>query len=203
MIRKLALALGAAIAAIVVFERVRPMPCPYALRWMVEVPRPGLTPAAVIDALAPRQGEAILEVGPGTGYHSIAVARELEPGGTLHAFDVQQQMLDALMRRAGREGVTNVEPLRGDARELPYGDASLDGAFLQTVLGEIPDGDVALRELHRVIRPGGRLVVGEIVADPHFVRASKLRRRAEAAGFRFERRRGPAISFQAVFTRAG
>ena len=201
MIRKLALALGGALAAIVIFERAKPMPCPYALRWMVEVPRPWLTPAAVIDAMEPQPGEAILELGAGSGYHSPAVARALEPGGTLHAFDIQQQMLDALMRRAAREGVGNIEPRQGDARELPYDDGSFDAAFLQTVLGEIPDGDAALRELHRVIRPGGRLVVGEIVADPHFVRESTLRARAEAAGFRFVRRHGPALAYQARFER--
>jgi ubiquinone/menaquinone biosynthesis C-methylase UbiE len=114
---------------------------------------------------------------------------------------VQQDMLDALMLRASREGVANVEPRQGDARRLPYDDATLDGAFLVTVLGEIPEGDVALRELHRVLRPGARLVIGEILFDPHFVRPSTLRRRAEAAGFRFDRRRGPAVAFQSVFMR--
>jgi ubiquinone/menaquinone biosynthesis C-methylase UbiE len=201
VIRKLGLATGAAIAAVVISQRVKPMPCPYALRWMVEVPRPWLTPAAVIDALEPRPGESILELGAGTGYHSIAVARALEPNGTLHAFDIQQDMLDAVMRRAAREGVANIEPRQGDARELPYGDGSFDAAYLETVLGEIPDEDAALRELHRVIRPGGRLVVGEIVADPHFVRESTLRARADAAGFHFTRRRGPALAYQAVFAR--
>src|SRR5437870_2451962 len=105
------------------------MPCPYALRWMLEIPRPYLTRADVLDALAPRPGEAVLEVGPGNGYHSLAVARELEPGGTLHAFDVQQKMLDALMSRAGSEGVGNIAPRQGDATELPYDDGSFDAAF--------------------------------------------------------------------------
>jgi ubiquinone/menaquinone biosynthesis C-methylase UbiE len=187
--------------AFVISERVRPVPCPYAQRWVLEVPRPFLTRGDIVDALAPKPGEAILEIGPGPGYHSLAVARELEPGGTLHAFDVQQDMLDALALRASREGVSNVEPRQGDARKLPYDDAKFDGAFLVTVLGEIPDGDVALRELHRVLRPGARLVVGEILLDPHFVRASTLRRRAEGAGFRFERRRGPAAAYQSVFRR--
>jgi len=200
--RKLAIAAGGIGAlAFVISERVRPAPCPYAQRWLLEVPRPFLSRADVVEVLAPKPGEAIIEIGPGPGYHSLAVARELEPGGTLHAFDVQQDMLDALMERASREGVANVEPRQGDARELPYDDASIDGALLVTVLGEIPDGDAALRELHRVLRPGARLVVGEILLDPHFVRPSALRRRAEAAGFRFDRRRGPAVAFQSVFVR--
>jgi ubiquinone/menaquinone biosynthesis C-methylase UbiE len=200
--RKLAVAAGGITAAVVVSQRVKPMPCPYSQRWMLEIPRPYLEPDSLLDALRPEPGEDVLELGPGVGHHSLAVARELELGGTLHVCDLQQKMLDELMRRAAREGVTNVEPRQGDARELPYDEGSFDAAFLITVLGEIPDQDAALRDLHRVIRPGGRLVIGEILFDPHFVRFSSLRRRAEAAGFRFERRRGPAISFLAVFTRS-
>ena len=60
----------------------------------------------------------------------------------------------------------NLELRQGDATSLPYEDASFDGAFLVTVLGEIPDQEKALRELRRVLRPGGRVVFGETVARP-------------------------------------
>src|SRR5207247_4408865 len=106
------------------------MPCPYALRWMLEIPRPYLTRADVLDALAPRPGEAVLEVGPGNGYHSLPVARELEPGGPLHAFDVQPKMLDALMSRPGSEGDGSIAARHGGETELPYHDGSFDAAFL-------------------------------------------------------------------------
>lgn len=142
-------------------------------------------------------------MGPGPGYQSFAVAEQLAPGGTLHAFDIQQKMLDALMRRAAKRGIENIVPKEGDARELSYSDCSFDAAFLITVLGEIPDQAAALRELSRVIRPGGRLVVGETgLLDPHFVRPAALRRRAEAASFLFQRRFGPRLSYLAVLQRA-
>jgi SAM-dependent methyltransferase len=69
------------------------------------------------------------------------------------------------------------------------------------VLGEIPDQDAALRELARVLRPDGRLVVGESLAsgDPHAVTFGKLRERAESAGFGLERRRGGPLAFFASF----
>ena len=70
------------------------------------------------------------------------------------------------MRRADEAGLTSVVPGQGDARELPYGDATFDGAYLTAVLGEIPDQGVALRELARVVKPVGRLVVGELFGDP-------------------------------------
>jgi ubiquinone/menaquinone biosynthesis C-methylase UbiE len=62
-----------------------------------------------------------------------------------------------------------------------------------TVLGEIPDQEAALRELGRVVRPGGRIVVGELFGDPHMVTHSALVKRAAAAGLSVERKLGGAL----------
>jgi ubiquinone/menaquinone biosynthesis C-methylase UbiE len=105
------------------------------------------------------------------------------------------------MRAAGEAGVTNIVPREGDARSLPYQDESFDAAFLVAVLGEIPGQDAALGELRRVVRPAGRIVVGELFGDPHMVRAGALARRAAAAGLRIERRVGPPFGFFAVLGR--
>lgn len=116
------------------------------------------------------------------------------------AFDLQQEMLDALDESARRRGVANLEPRQGDATALPYEDATFDGAFLVTVLGEISDQVAALRELRRVLRPGGRVVFGETLLDPHLVPLRSLRRRCDAAGLRFERVVGVApLGFYACF----
>jgi ubiquinone/menaquinone biosynthesis C-methylase UbiE len=96
----------------------------------------------------------------------------------------------------------NIRPRLGDAQALPYDDATFDAAYLVTVLGEIADQDAALRELRRVLRPNGRLVVGELFGDPHMVGERSLRRRATAAGLRFERRIGPRWGYFAVLRRA-
>lgn len=199
---KALIAAGVAMVAALISQRVKPLPCPYSARWLLAVPRPYLTAEALRRILKPSPGERLLEVGPGTGYHSLPVAGWLQPGGTLEVLDVQQDMLDDLMRHARERGIENVTPRQGDAHRLPYPDACFDSAYLVTVLGEIPDQDAALRELHRVLRPGGRLVVGEIPPlDPHFVRFAVLRRRAEAAGFRFHVRQGPRLAFLAAFDR--
>jgi ubiquinone/menaquinone biosynthesis C-methylase UbiE len=107
--------------------------------------------------------------------------------------DVQQEMLDHTMRRAAEQGIANISPVRADARALPFEDDSFDGAYLVTVLGEIPDQDAALRELRRVVRPGGRIVVGELFGDPHMVTHSALAQRAGDAGLRVERKLGGAL----------
>jgi ubiquinone/menaquinone biosynthesis C-methylase UbiE len=185
--RRLALAGGAAIAAAALWWRLNPSACPYSQRFWVEAPHPFITRARLREALEPRAGERLLEVGPGTGYYTLAVAGWLAPSGRLDILDVQQEMVDHTMRRAREEGVTGIEPACADARELPYPDATFDGAFLVTVLGEVPDRDAALRELRRVVRAGGRVVVGELFGDPHMVTRSALRRSAEAAGLRVDR----------------
>ncbi len=138
-------------------------------------------------------------MGPGTGYYSLDVAESLLPDGRLEIFDLQQEMLNHTMRRVRERGVENVVPAQGDARDLPYDDASVDAAYLVTVLGEIPDQGAALGELVRVLKPGGRLVVGELFGDPHWVSPAKLRQRAEAAGLRFAERAGSPLGYFARF----
>src|SRR3954466_8190391 len=189
---------GLVLGAAAFWWRRHPSACPYGQRFWVEAPHPFITRSRLLSALAPQPGETVLEVGPGTGYYTLDVARTC---GTLHIFDLQQEMLDHTMRRAVDAGLANVVPRRGDARSLPYPDASFDAAYLVTVLGEIPDQDAALRELARVLRPGGRLVVGESAAagDPHAVMLRTLRRRTESAGFTLERRVGGALAYFASF----
>jgi SAM-dependent methyltransferase len=87
----------------------------------------------------------------------------------------------------------------GNGASLPYPEDDFDAAFLVTVLGEIPDPKAALRELRRVLKPTGRLVVGEIFFDPDFSRLGWLVKQAEAAGLRFERRSGPRSAYLARF----
>jgi len=197
MLTTTGLAAGATAAA-AVWWRANPSACPYNQRFWVQAPHPFITRARLREALAPQPGETLLEIGPGTGYYSLPVAEWLAPGGTLHVLDVQQEMLEHTLRRATDRALRNVVPTHGDARELPYADASVDGAYLVTVLGEVPDQDAALAELRRVVRPGGRVVVGELVGDPHVVLPAALRERAERAGLSWERRVGPPVGYFGV-----
>ena len=179
-----------------------PGPMPYVLRWTLALPRGNLSPAHLERLLAPRSGERMLEIGPGTGIYSIPIAKALGQDGSLDVLDVQQEMLDEVAARARAAGVGNVTATRGDARTLPYPDGTFDAAYLVTVLGEIPDEAGALRELRRVLKPEGRLVVGEVAIDPDFVRLGPLRERTAAAGFAFDRRQGNALSYLARFRAA-
>jgi protein-L-isoaspartate O-methyltransferase len=175
--------------------RKNPSACPYSQRFWIAAPHLLITRERLREALEPQPGERVLEVGPGTGYYTVDLARWLGPQGQLDIFDIQQEMLDHTTRRVAEAGLANVLPRHGDARSLSYENASFDAAVLITVLGEVPDQDAALRELRRVLKPGGHLIVGEIAADPHFVTPGSVRARGEAAGFRFERRHGPPFGY--------
>src|SRR3712207_3737048 len=190
---------GAGLLTYVVRQRKDPSACPYSLRFSLELPHPFVTRSKLREILSPEPDQRVLEVGPGTGYYSPHVARWLEPDGTLEVLDIQQEMLDHTMRRAHALGVSNIVPTRGDAQTLPYPDGRFDAAYLVATLGEVPDKGRALRELRRVLEPGGRLVVGEGQPDPHMVSLGKLRMLADVAGLSYERSVGGRLGYLASF----
>jgi ubiquinone/menaquinone biosynthesis C-methylase UbiE len=190
VIRRLAAAATAATVGVAFWWRKNPSACPYSQRFWVEAPHPFITRARLREILEPQPGERLLEVGPGTGYYALPVAEWLEPGGRLDVLDVQQEMLDHTVERAGEQNIGNIVPTLADARSLPFGDDTFDAAYLITVLGEIPDQGAALRELRRVVKPAGRIVVGELFGDPHMVSHTTLRNRAAASGLRVDHKLG-------------
>jgi ubiquinone/menaquinone biosynthesis C-methylase UbiE len=108
-------------------------------------------------------------------------------------------MLDHTMRRALALGVSNIVPTRGDAQMLPYPDGHFDAAYLVATLGEVPDKGRALRELRRVLKRDGRLVVGEVLLDPHRVSFEELRRLTDAGCLNHWRTLKASLGYFAAF----
>jgi protein-L-isoaspartate O-methyltransferase len=200
-LRKLVVGGALAVAGAALWWRKNPSACPYSQRFWVAAPHPIITRARLREVLEPKQGERVLEVGPGTGYYTLDVAEWVGPDGSVDILDLQDEMLDHTMRRGGERGLTNVTPTQADATAMPFEEGTYDAAYLVTVLGEIPDQDAALRELARVLKPGGRLVIGELIGDPHYVALNRMRLRAAAAGLAFERRSGNALGYFARFSK--
>jgi ubiquinone/menaquinone biosynthesis C-methylase UbiE len=183
-------AAGLATLAAALWWRKNPSACPYGQRFWVEAPHPIVTRDRLRSVLAPEQGERVLEIGPGTGYYTLDMAEWLGADGRVEIFDLQQEFLDHVMAGAAERGLANVHPTQGDATALPYEDGSIDAVILTAVLGEIPDPAAALREIRRVLKPGGRLVVGELFGDPHFTTRASLQRQAAEAGLAYENHSG-------------
>lgn len=195
--------LGAAAAATLaaaLWWRKNPSACPYGQRFWVEAPHPIITRERLRAVLGPEPGERLLEIGVGTGYYSLDLAEWVGPEGTLELFDLQQEFLDHVMRGAAERGLRNLVPTQGDATDLPYEDASVDAVILTAVLGEIPDSAAALREIHRVLKPNGRLVVGELFGDPHFTTRKSLERLGAEAGLQLTHLSGTWLGYFAHLT---
>lgn len=192
-------AAGAALAA-ALWWRKNPSACPYGQRFWVEAPHPVITRDRLRAVLRPEPGERLLEIGVGTGYYSLDLAEWVGPEGTLELFDLQQKFLDHVMRLAPQRGLANLVPIQGDATALPYEDASIDAVILTAVLGEIPDTAAALREIRRVLKPGGRLLVGELFGDPHFTTLARLKAQSAEAGLAYAEHSGNWFAYFARLT---
>jgi ubiquinone/menaquinone biosynthesis C-methylase UbiE len=176
-------------------------PYPYAEwprpeRMVLDLTLPFLTNRRLDAVVGVRPGDRVLEIGPGTGLQALHIASQLGPSGRLDIVDIQQAMLDCVMRRADAKGIGGIVPTRADARELPFADASFDAAYLVCTLGEIPDPLAVLSEVRRVLKPMGNLVVGEFV-DPHYVSLVTLKRYASERGFEIATCKGPRLAYLA------
>ena len=165
-------------------------PCPASLAWLVDNPIRRRYMRPVLNRVGICPGECVLELGPGSGMFTVDAAQRVGPEGHLIAVDIQQAMIAQVKKRVQQAGLTNVETRVASAYDLPLDDASVDRAFLVTVLPEIPDQARALAELHRVIKPGGLLSITEEFLDPDYPFAFETIRRVEASGFSLERRCG-------------
>jgi len=201
-VRRLLGAAGLATLAAALWWRKNPSACPYGQRFWVEAPHPVITRDRLRSVLVAEPGERVLEIGPGTGYYTLDIAGWLGPDGRVEIFDLQHEFLDHVSSRAVERGLQNVVPTQGDATALPYEGASMDAVVLTAVLGEIPDPVAALREIRRVLKPSGRLVVGELFGDPHFTTRASLERRASEAGLVYETHSGNWFAYFARLTPA-
>jgi ubiquinone/menaquinone biosynthesis C-methylase UbiE len=134
----------------------------------------------------------VLELGCGPGFFSPSIAGAV---GTLVLADLQSEMLHIARTRAVRS-----PPVQADAMTLPFRDASFDGVFIATMLGEVPDPAVCLRDVRRILRPDGVLAICETRRDSDYFTPDALRSLVEPCGFGFVERRGPRWQYVARFS---
>jgi SAM-dependent methyltransferase len=108
-------------------------------------------------------GHTVLDLGCGAGLDSILAARHVGPTGTVIGLDMTTEMLDKAKRNAVAAGVNNIEFHLGEAEELPVADETVNVVITNGVFNLCPDKPRVLAELHRVMRPGGRLQMADIL----------------------------------------
>lgn len=148
-------------------------------------------PDAALDALHLKSGMMVADVGAGTGYMSLRLARRVAPGGIVYAEDIQPEMLRLLRQNADRERIGNVQTVLGSETDPKLPSGKLDLILLVDVYHEFSQPQKMLRRMRDALKPDGRLVLVEYrkedptipIRPEHKMSVAEVKTEVEAEGF--------------------
>ena len=156
-------------------------------------------PEKVAERMNLEPGMTIIEIGPGKGSYTKAIAKSVLPDGKVYAIDIQESIIDCLKKRVEKENITNIIPKIDDAYNLSFEDDSVDRVLMIACLPEIPESIRALKDFKRVLKPNGLISLSEMLPDPDYPRRKTEKKWAEEAGFELDEEFGNWFIYQLNF----
>jgi ubiquinone/menaquinone biosynthesis C-methylase UbiE len=152
-------------------------------------------PDTALDLIGVKKGSSAADIGAGSGYMTVRLARRVGPNGLVYANDIQQPMLDLIDKRLKAGRIANVHLILGAPDDPRLPDGSVDLALLVDVYHEFSQPQAMLRHLHDALKPGGRLVLLEYrkedpsipIRPEHKMSVAEAKMEVEAEGFRLGR----------------
>jgi arsenite methyltransferase len=130
-------------------------------------------PTAVADL---KPGETVLDLGSGAGIDVLLSAKRVGPTGFAFGIDMTDEMLDLARKHQDEAGATNVEFRKGTIEDIPLSNAEVDVVISNCVINLSADKASVLSEMHRVLRPGGRIGISDVVADDNLSNEDRTER---------------------------
>jgi SAM-dependent methyltransferase len=130
-------------------------------------------PLAMVEL---REGETVLDLGSGGGIDVLLSGKRVGPTGTVYGLDMTDEMLALAKENARKAGATNVHFLKGLIEEVPLADATVDVVISNCVVNLSPEKERVLSEIARVLRPGGRIGISDVVAEDRLSPADRAAR---------------------------
>ena len=152
-------------------------------------------PEQALQLIGIQPGMIVADVGAGTGYMTVRLARLVGSSGKVYANDLQPRMLRIIQEKARHDGLSNVEAVQGTETDARLPDEAIDLALLVDVYHELWHPEEMLRSIHRALKPGGALILIEYrkedpripIAETHRMSVRDARAEVEAEGFTFDR----------------
>ncbi len=158
-------------------------------------------PELIAERMQLKPGMTVVEIGPGKGSYTKAVAEKVQPNGKVFAIDIQESIINRLKKKIKKENIQNIIPKIDDAYNLSFEDESVDRIFAITCLPEIPDPIRVLREFKRILKPDGIISLSELFLDPDYPLRRTEKRWAKEAGLDFYEGFGNWFVYQLNFTK--
>jgi len=159
-------------------------------------------PETVAKRMKLKPGMTVIEIGPGKGNYTKAIAKNILPDGKVYAIDIQESIINRLKKKIKKESITNIIPQIDDAYNLSFEDEMVDRVLMIACLPEIPDPVRVLKEIKRVLKKDGLISLSEILPDPDYPRRKTEKKWAKEAGFELDEQFGNWFIYQLNFKKS-